>query len=271
MRHPPVPDPPIALAGGYRTHPARRPILSARICPVSLAFYRIMMQEVFAASHRAKRGRYDDAEWIRSSWNILCCLEAVGCRFEITGMRGYAGTEGPVVFISNHMSTLETFVLPVLIHPVKRCTFIVKSSLITYPVFGHIMRSRNPIAVGRDNPRQDLVTVLDEGRKRLEAGVSLILFPQTTRIERFDPATFNSLGVKLARNAGVPVVPVALATSAWGNGKRLKDFGRIDPSRPVHIAFGEPKHVFGTGKGDHDRVVEFISGKVEEWNRQDEE
>jgi 1-acyl-sn-glycerol-3-phosphate acyltransferase len=39
-------------------------------------------------------------------------LENVGVRFEITGLDNLKSFEGPAVFIANHMSTLETFVLP---------------------------------------------------------------------------------------------------------------------------------------------------------------
>ena len=39
----------------------------------------------------------------------------------------------PCVFIGNHMSILETFVLPCLIVPHRNVTFVVKESLITYP------------------------------------------------------------------------------------------------------------------------------------------
>jgi len=39
------------------------------------------------------------------------------------------------------------------------------------------------------------------------------------RTVAFDPALFTSIGVKLAQRAGVPVVPLALLTDAWGNGR----------------------------------------------------
>jgi 1-acyl-sn-glycerol-3-phosphate acyltransferase len=40
------------------------------------------------------------------------------------------------------MSTLETFVLPYLIAPHRPMTFVVKKSLVEYPVFKHVMRAR---------------------------------------------------------------------------------------------------------------------------------
>ena len=68
------------------------------------------------------------------------------------------------------MSALETFVLPCIIEPFKDTTFVVKQSLIDYPVFKYVMRSRNPIAVGRTNPRDDLKAVLDGGKRYCRQG-----------------------------------------------------------------------------------------------------
>lgn len=220
---------------------------------------------MFRASRRAKRSRYGDNDWIRSSLDTLRALEGTGVRFEITGIDDFKGVEGPCVFIANHMSTLETFVLPAIIAPFKMATFVVKESLVEYPVFRHVMRSRNPITVSRTNPREDLKTVFDGGIERLRKGLSIIIFPQTTRSTLFDPAEFNTIGVKLAKKAGVPVVPVALKTDAWGNGRRLKDFGRIDPSIPVHIAFGKPLWIKDRGNEEHREIIGFITERLKEW------
>jgi 1-acyl-sn-glycerol-3-phosphate acyltransferase len=163
------------------------------------------------------------------------------------------------------MSTLETFVLPTLILPFSRVTFVVKQSLVEYPVFRHIMRSREPVTVGRANPRDDLKAVLAEGPERLGRGLSVVVFPQTTRSLVFDAAKFNSIGVKLAKRAGVPVMPVAIRSDAWGNGRLVRDLGAVDPSKPVHIAFGAPFAVEGRGGEEHERVVAFIGGHMRRW------
>jgi 1-acyl-sn-glycerol-3-phosphate acyltransferase len=197
---------------------------------------------------------------------VLRALESVGIEIEITGIDYFKNLEGSCVFIGNHMSTLETFVLPVIIQPFKDVTFVVKKSLVEYPVFKHIMRSRDPITVGRTNPRDDLKAVFDGGVERLQAGISIIIFPQTTRTTVFDPKAFNTIGIKLAHKANAPVVPIALKTDAWGTSKYLKDFGKIDPSQKVHFAFGEPFWIKDRGAEEHNKVIEFISGKLKEWN-----
>lgn len=257
---------PLALQDTYTTPHDTARTRWRLLLPPTPAYYLKMLKIVLDGSRIAKRGMYDSHEWLRSSWRILRALESVGVRMHVEGMLHITSFDGPSVFISNHMSTLETFVLPIIIHPVKPITFVIKPSLMDYPLFGHIMRSRRPIVVTRDNPRQDLVTVLEKGLERLRDGISVVLFPQTTRSRSFDPAQFNSLGVKLAKNAGVPVTPIALRTDAWGNGIRFKDFGPIDPSRPVRMAFGAPLAIRGNGKAEHDSVITHIQNHITTWN-----
>ena len=246
------------------TSPPRPLSLMARTFP-SLRFYQRCFMIVWRASGLAKRGGYKTPEWSQSSLATLRALEEVGVQVKITGTEHFRALDGPCVFIANHMSTLETFVLPTIIAPVKDATFVVKQSLVDYPVFRYVMRSRDPITVGRSNPRDDLKAVLEGGTERLRAGRSIIIFPQTTRTPVFDPESFNTIGIKLAKKAGVPVVPVALKTDAWGTGRILKDYGKIDPSRRVYFAFGSPLTIKDRGAEEHSQIIEFISGKLKEW------
>ena len=100
--------------------------------------------------------------------------------------------------------------------------------------------------------------------------MSIIIFPQTTRTPVFDPEQFNSIGIKLAKKAGVPVVPIALTTMAWGNGTFLKDYGRIDPSKKTRFAFGKPLWIKDRGTEEHQMIIEFITGKLKEWQEEEQ-
>jgi 1-acyl-sn-glycerol-3-phosphate acyltransferase len=250
--------------GIYRT-PERGVSFFTKILPSLVGFWKII-RWVLWFSGKSKRGKGNDENWSTSCMGVIRSLESVGVELEISGLDKVGSFDGPCVFIANHMSTLETFCMPAMILPYKRLTFVVKKSLTEYPVFKHIMRATRAIAVTRENPRDDLKAVLEGGERRLKEGISVVIFPQTTRSLEFNPEEFNTLGVKLARRAGVPVVPVALKTDAWGVGKLfLKDFGKIDPSMKVHFAFGEPMAVKGRGDEEHAAVVKFISSKVMEW------
>jgi 1-acyl-sn-glycerol-3-phosphate acyltransferase len=99
----------------------------------------------------------------------------------------------------------------------------------------------------------------------LGTGVSIVVFPQTTRTPVFNPQQFNTIGVKLAKKAGVPIIPVALKSDAWGNGRLIKELGKIDPSRTVYFAFGEPFRIKDRGTEEHQNIIRFIQGKLGEW------
>lgn len=231
----------------------------------SLVFYCHLMGIVWRAGRLAARGRYGDELWIESSLQVLGRLERAGIKVEISGVENLERLSGPVVFIGNHMSMMETMVLPLIIQPVLPVTFVVKQSLLEYPVFKHVMRSRNPIAVTRHNPRQDLKIVMEEGGHRLGEGISVIVFPQTTRSHTFDRQQMSSIGVKLAKRAGVPVVPIALKTDCWSNGSVIKDCGRLAPAKMAYFSFGSAIPVVGKGDAEQGAVCDFIEQALRGW------
>jgi 1-acyl-sn-glycerol-3-phosphate acyltransferase len=97
--------------------------------------------------------------------------------------------------------------------------------------------------------------------------VSIIVFPQSFRTTEIDPEKFNSIGVKLARKAQVPLVPIALKTDAWGSGWPVKDFGRIRPNWPIHFSFGQPMLIQGNGKDEHQQIINFIASNLKNWSK----
>ncbi len=220
---------------------------------------------VFRTRKEAIRKIYDTKAWADSSFEIFRFIEKTGGKFHITGMENITKPEGPVLFISNHMSTLETMIFPSIIAPHRELTFVVKESLVKHPLFGDVMRSRNPVIVGRADPRKDFEAVMNGGVELFSKGISIVIFPQSTRSLEFKPEEFNSLGVKLAKKAGVDIVPVAIKTDFWGNGKWIKELGPLDSNKPIHIKFGEPFKVSGNGKEENQRIIEFIKSSLEEW------
>jgi 1-acyl-sn-glycerol-3-phosphate acyltransferase len=257
---------PVADHDTYITDPDRKRSFFSRIfLSPKFSFYPQLYCIVRRSGRQALNGRYGDREWAESSREVMEALENVGVCFELTGMDNMRKVPGPVVFIGNHMSTLETMVLPCIIEPVQHTTFIVKASLVTMPVFGPVMRSRDPILVNRTNPREDLKAVMERGLEKLKAGISIIVFPQSTRTFRFNPEDFNTLGVKLAARAGVPVIPMTMKTDAWGNGRYIKEFGPIDTSKKVYFTFGEPMSIAGRGTEEHEKIIAFIQENLKRW------
>jgi 1-acyl-sn-glycerol-3-phosphate acyltransferase len=191
----------------------------------------------------------------------------VGVRVEITGAEALAAGEGPYVFVCNHMSAMETQVLPGIIGLARPLTFVTKGSLMRYPVFSRVLGAFDPIVVSRTDPRSDLRHVLEMGKSKLEAGISVIIFPQARRTDDFDPEAFGTMGLRLARAAGVPMVPIALRTGAWGRGRWVEDLGMIDPTKTVRFAIGAPIPVGDDGPAAHRAVAAFIAERVTTWDQ----
>jgi 1-acyl-sn-glycerol-3-phosphate acyltransferase len=165
------------------------------------------------------------------------------------------------------MSTLETVIFPAIIGAILKVTFIVKKSLTTGFLFGPVMKSFDPIAVERKNPREDLDAVLTKGQELLSRGISVLLFPQATRLKEFDPQKFNSLGIKLAKRANVKIIPLALKTDFWENGKIVSTLGNLYPERVIHIEFGSPVAIDGAGRKEQEDIIDFIQSKFNSWKK----
>jgi 1-acyl-sn-glycerol-3-phosphate acyltransferase len=127
------------------------------------------------------------------------------------------------------------------------------------------MKILDPIIVSRKNSRHDLINVINKGKAIIANGKSVVLFPEGTRLVEIEKEKFKSLGIKLAKEAGVPVIPIAIKTDFWGNGKLIKDIGPIRRKEPICISFGEPILITGNGKAEHKQVLEFISKKINEF------
>jgi 1-acyl-sn-glycerol-3-phosphate acyltransferase len=225
---------------------------------MTLRLHTNVIKKIILSAIKANKGKYNYKELVIDGLKILDMMRDVGCKVTIKGKENLKNLKPPCVFIANHMSTLETLVLPGVIGEEFRVTFVVKSSLLKYPFFGKILSALNPIPVSRKNPKEDYKIVMQEGLKRLQEGISVIVFPQATRESIFDPSKFNTLGIKLSKKANVPAVPVALRTDAWGIGRIFKDFGKIDPSKPVCFFIGKPLYIEDKGLKEHLQIIEFI-------------
>jgi 1-acyl-sn-glycerol-3-phosphate acyltransferase len=213
----------------------------------------------------ALAGKFDTATWAKSSMDIFEWTEKCGGKYHIKGLDNIDKIDGPVVFASNHQSILETMIFPGIIASRREVTFVVKSSLPEHWLFGPVMRSRNPIAVERKDPMADFKKVMNDGAEFLAKGTCVVVFPQSKRVLGFDPKQFNTMGIKLAKSANVPIVPVAIKTDFWANGKMIKDVGHLKRHLPINIEFGEPIHINGPGKAEHQSVVDFIESRMNEW------
>lgn len=113
--------------------------------------------------------------------------------------------------------------------------FIAKAELFRIPVFGWYLRLGGHVRVDRGDPVQ-AIRSLRAAAALVRSGTSLIVFPEGTRSCDARVQPFKKGPFALAMEAGVPVVPVAIAGSAAVTPTR-----RIEV-RPgvIRVAMGEP-------------------------------
>lgn len=161
--------------------------------------------------------------------------------------------EGPVVFVANHVSALD---IPIVFLALPRSFRIVyKRSLLFVPLLGLFLFTGGHIAIERSRAFRARRS-LDLAARRIRGGVSLALFPEGTRSGSGRVAGFKRGSFKLAADAGVPVVPVALI----GVEDRVRG-SRILPGR-VRVKIGQAHRPDDAEALARD-VENWIQGEVE--------
>jgi len=218
----------------------------------------------------SRRPSFVEREWAVFGYRVMRWAERFGARVFIGGFNTVRPGE-TVVWASNHVSSLETYILPPALAAISpRLVIFLKESLAHYPLFGSIVRAVDPIRLERKNAMEDLRKVLNEGVSALKAGRSALVVPQGARYRDFDPKTFNAMASKLAIKAGVPLVPVAVSTDFLRIGKWHRDLTMtVRPSSPIRIACGTPLPP-SLGQAElQKQSIEFITAKLGEWAKMD--
>jgi 1-acyl-sn-glycerol-3-phosphate acyltransferase len=136
-------------------------------------------------------------------------LAAVGARVEFLGLEHATG-DAPCVFIANHQSNVDIWVL-LRVLPL-RTRFVAKQSLFRFPVLGWAMTVAGFIPIDRKNVGR-AVQSLGLAVHRIREGDSVILFAEGTRSRDGRLQEFKKGPFHLALQAGVPIVPVAISGS----------------------------------------------------------
>ena len=216
---------------------------------------------------------YEALGWLNTDiWAHFCfrsvqTAEKFGIDVAFDGWENRAAHNGPVVYLSNHMSTLETILLPFAILTYGPFNVVVKASLSHLPFLEKAADHMGLVPIGRKSPREDLMTIFRVGCERIAEGNSFLIFPQGSREKVFARKGYSSIGAKLAEKAGVPVVPIAVKTDCEPtrpDGKGwFKDFGTVDPSKDIRVRCGAP--ITGTSKEMHAASFAWIKDQLDEW------
>jgi 1-acyl-sn-glycerol-3-phosphate acyltransferase len=193
--------------------------------------------------HRAYR--------IGRGWGLFC-LWAVN---HICGLTYRIRWESPMpdeacVFMIKHSSAFETFASMKLF---PRVCWVLKKNLIYVPFFGWTLIPLDGIAIDRSKGRTAVKQLIDQGKDRLARGISVIVFPEGTRIPVGETKRYGLGGVLLAQASGHKIVPVA------------HNAGYFWARRTKHIVPGEISLVVGEPIDPTGRDPRELNEEIQAW------
>ena len=254
--------------GGYRTPPERKAKTPRRMGWLTTLGFTWSVFSVFpkCAVGEALR-RLTPDKWSRYCFESLRKAEKYGTDVIMDGFNNRKNCDGPVVYLANHMSTLETVMLPFVLLTYGMVGTVVKQSLSHLPFLTRAAAHMGLIPIGRTSPREDLMTIFNVGGERIKNGGSILIYAQGTRQPVFARKGWSSIGTKLAEKAGVPVIPIAVKTDIEptrpGAKGWFKDFGTVDPSKTIRISCGPV--LAGKSKETHQASFDWIKSRLDEW------
>ena len=166
---------------------------------------------------------------IKLFWKYL------GLRFDFQGVHHIPRKGGAILSI-NHVGYLDFALTGTAALPTGRYVrFMAKKEVFDNKLAGPLMRGMHHICVDRNSGSASFVAAL----RALRAGEIVGIFPEGTISVSFDIKELKSGAVRLARAAGVPVIP----TIVWGSQriwtKKVKRNLRREKI-PIIVEFGEP-------------------------------
>jgi 1-acyl-sn-glycerol-3-phosphate acyltransferase len=172
---------------------------------------------------------------------------------------------GPVLLASNHLSYFDPIAVANLVDLAgRRARFLAKAELFENRVLAAALRRMGQIPVARG--RGD-TAALDAAAAALRSGECVVVFPEGTISSDLNPMAGKTGLARLARAAGLDVVPVGL----WGTHRVLPAKGRKRRflRTPVVMVAGEPVPVGpdANPREATDRIMAGICAAVAEARR----
>ncbi len=186
-------------------------------------------------------------------------FRVLGLRFQLSGTEHVPSTGGALLAF-NHVSYIDFVLGGFAAQPAGRLVrFMAKREVFDHSIGGPVMRSMHHISVDRG----DGAGSMDEALRYLEAGEVVGIFPEATISRSFEVKELKSGACRIAAQAGVPLIPVAL----WGTQRLMtKDHPRdLSRGKTISIRVGEP--MWPTGEDPVEETAELhrrLSTLVEE-------
>jgi 1-acyl-sn-glycerol-3-phosphate acyltransferase len=160
----------------------------------------------------------------------------------------------PCIIVANHVSWFD---IPAIASILKRGRFVSKAEVFRVPVFGAAMHAVGMVPIQREN-RKAAFGAYSEATKRIQAGKSVVVFPEGSRGYDYPLRPFKKGPFVFAIDAGVPVIPVLIhgTREVMGKGASLVRPGRVD----VHLL--EPVSVEGLDFEGRDMLAIRVRARI---------
>ncbi|TAK92472.1 MAG: 1-acyl-sn-glycerol-3-phosphate acyltransferase [Burkholderiaceae bacterium] len=199
----------------------------------SLAFFTIILP-------RTWRYRLIVTPW--GSIFVWLARAICGIRYRIEGREKLP--DGPAVLLSKHQSAWETVAYTALF-PRQLC-YVFKRELLYIPFFGWAIALMEMIHINRGRAADAFEDIVQQGKRVLEHGKWVLLFPEGTRTKVGSQGQYKSGGARLALRTDTPVVPIAVNSGeCWPRNAFLKQPGLITISigDPIPVAEKTPSQL----------------------------
>ena len=158
------------------------------------------------------------------------------------------------VVVSNHQSMLDIFMLSRLPREMK---WVAKEELFRVPWIGWMFRVSGDIPLRRGDAESGRET-LTRARWYLDHGMHVMMFPEGTRSRDGRMLPFKSGAFRLALEAGVPVLPIAVSGTADG---MPKGSPWVRPARAMARIL-EPVETAGMTDADTNRLRDLVRQRI---------
>lgn len=207
-------------------------------------FLFITFPALWRVKYLEKRGKLDERDQFANKFSMFLARGLfifTGSTIKVKGTENIPNGQS-VLFVSNHQSHMDS----AIIHGFIKCPkgFIADKEVNNIPILRTWMKYMKCILIDRGNVRENIHS-MEKSINILKSGHSMVIYPEGKLDEGRRPGNFKKGCIKLAVQAGVPIIPVTMINSAHvmnKKGSKIRSSAvECIISKPISAAYLENK------------------------------